>query len=242
MNIIIFFLLFIFIISTFIVYIPNYITKSGFYKKSIHLNTSLLIAISTLLLYSLFGNVQLLNLMFNEKQIQTNEMSNKIRPLLIKLKKEQLDMRIYLSEYPNDHVIWSNLGQSYFMVHNFKQARFSYVQALKLKPMNTTYLMNLITSNANLNKGILKNKDKLILLNFIIKDIKNTHAINLIALQLYKKNLFLESLILWKQMLINMNKKENIIKNDNKHIYSNIKNIILNMKKRKKLKLILYNK
>merc|ERR1712048_857243 len=115
-------------------------------------------------------------------------MGEKIRPLLVRLKKQQLDMRIYLSEYPNDHIIWSNLGQSYFMVQNFKQSKFAFSQALKLKPYNNIYLMNLITSNANSNNGVLQKKDEYLLYRFISKNINYTHALNLVALNLYKKN------------------------------------------------------
>ena len=207
----IYFLFFSFIIisSILIIYVPLEI--SGIRKDYLCIKLISIVTIMSLLLYISYGNFRLVKVSLDDGQVKANNVSKKIRPLLVKLKKEQLDMRIYLSDYPNDHVIWSNLGQSYFMVQNFKQAKFSYIQALKLEPLNKIYFMNLITSNANLNKDHLYNKDELALFNFIVNDINNTHAINLIALHLYKRNLFRDALVFWKQILININ-HENLIK------------------------------
>ena len=242
MQIYLFTLLIIFIYSIIILYLPIKLCDENINKNIEKKFIVILIASSCFIFYLMIGNLFLIKNIYNEKQILLNKKSEKIRPLLIRLKKQQLDMRIYLSEYPNDHIIWSNLGQSYFMVQNFKQSKFAFIQALKLKPYNNIYLMNLITSNANLNNGKLKKKDKYLLYKFIINNINYTHALNLIALNLYQQNLFHKSLIFWKQILINLNKNNLLRFNDikkNSSINSNIKNIIFNIKKRNKLEKIL---
>ena len=207
-----------------------------------NLKIILTISFFSVLSYSYLSDFFSIGDKYGEKQVQLIEKSENIRPLLVRLKKQQLDMRIYLSEYPNDHIIWSNLGQSYFMVQNFKQARFAFSQALKLKPYNKIYLMNLITSNTNLDKGILKKKDEYLICKFLIADISHTHVINLIALNLYQRGLYEHSLIFWKQILINL--EEDYLtpvhdKKNSKNIKSNIKNIVLNIKKRNKIEQIL---
>ena len=242
MNIYILVLISIITYSTFAFYIP---TKVFNLNRKLSLKTgkiSFLIFTCSFLFYILVGNFFILNKNYNSEQILLTHKSKKIRPLLVRLKKQQLDMRIYLSEYPNDHIIWSNLGQSYFMVQNFKESRFAFSQALKLQPRNEIYLMNLITSNANLNKGFLKKKDEYLLYKFIMNNMKYTHALNLIALNLYQKNLYQESLLFWEQTLININEKQLSFfkkKKDEKGINDNIKNIILNIERRNKLEIIL---
>lgn len=242
MNIYVSILANIIVCSLFTFYIPFKIYKLENNNFISARKVAFFIFLSSFSFYILFGNFSNLNKIYNDKQLLLYNKSKKIRPLLVRLKKQQLDMRIYLSEYPNDHIIWSNLGQSYFMVQNFKQSKFAFSQALKLKPRNEIYLMNLITSDANLEKGFLKKKDEYLLYMFILKNKKYTHALNLIALNLYQKNSYKNSLLFWEQILINMgNKQFKFLKKteDEQGIKKNIKSIILNIEKRNKLEKIL---
>lgn len=242
MNIYIITILIISIFTISIFFSSCILSKYKLDQAIINKNIIILLSIFSSIFYFFIGNFIDLDKKYSQNQILMDEKSYKVRPLIIRLKKQQIDMRIYLSEFPNDHIIWSNLGQSYFMVQNFMQSKFAFSQALKLKPNNNVYLMNLITSNANMSNGNLKNKDEFLLYKFALNNIKNTHALNLIALNLYQKHFFVNSLIFWQQILINL-EKDNIssfrVNSKFKSIKNNIRSILFNIDKRRRLESIL---